>query len=140
MSSIASIIPSCNYACPQTQPWPNGAQLVISLSMQLETGGHERVSENPFSSANPIPPEYPDLAAETWFRYGANEGVHRLLAIWDKYGVKTLDVGEERQIAGADTRQFSQYLFNMRKRYEELKPRKFKSWNIYGGIVVRRTE
>lgn len=89
MSSIASIIPSCNYAYPQTQPWPNGAQLVISLSMQLETGGHERVSENPFSSANPIPPEYPDLAAETWFRYGANEGVHRLLAIWDKYGVKT---------------------------------------------------
>jgi len=58
----------------------------------------------------------------------------------DKYGVKTLGVGEERQIAGADTRQFSQYLFNMRKRYEELKPRKFKSWNIYGGIVVRRTE
>lgn len=89
MKTTAAIIPSKNYTEPQTKPWPNGAQLVISLSMQLETGGHERMSENPFSRANPIPPEYPDLAAETWFRYGANEGIYRLLELWDRYDVKT---------------------------------------------------
>jgi peptidoglycan/xylan/chitin deacetylase (PgdA/CDA1 family) len=88
-TNVAAIIPSKNYAKPKTKPWRNGVRLVVSFSMQLETGGHERVSENPFSLANPIPPEYPDLAAETWFRYGVNEGVHRLLEIWDKYKIKT---------------------------------------------------
>ena len=50
--------------------WPNDAQLVISFSMQFETGGQPEGAESPFSG-NPLPKGNPDLPAESWFRYGA---------------------------------------------------------------------
>ncbi|WP_342328108.1 polysaccharide deacetylase family protein [Pedobacter sp. FW305-3-2-15-E-R2A2] len=67
--------------------WPNGAQLVISVSMQFETGGQPEGAESPFSG-NPLPKGNPDLAAESWYRYGATEGIYRMLDLWKKYDIK----------------------------------------------------
>lgn len=79
----------------QTPPWPDGSRLVISISMQFETGGQPAGAESPFS-ALPLPANVPDLPAESWFRYGAAEGVYRMLDLWDKYGIKVTSpmVGE----------------------------------------------
>ena len=67
--------------------WPNGAQLVISVSMQFEAGGQPEGAESPFSGS-PLPKENPDLPAESWYRYGGIEGVHRMLDVWKKYDIK----------------------------------------------------
>lgn len=72
---------------PGAKRWPNGARLVVSISMQFETGGQRPGAESPFSG-NPLPKGSPDLPAESWFRYGANEGIPRMLALWKKHGVK----------------------------------------------------
>lgn len=75
--------------------WPNGARLVVSFSMQFETGGQPEGAESPFSG-NPLPKGNPDLPAESWFRYGAKEGVYRMLRLWDKHNIKVTShvVGE----------------------------------------------
>lgn len=68
--------------------WPNGARLVLSISMQFEAGGEPAEgADSPFSG-NPLPAGTPDLPAQTWFQYGYREGVPRLLDLWDKHGVK----------------------------------------------------
>ncbi|QTE21696.1 polysaccharide deacetylase family protein [Polaribacter cellanae] len=66
--------------------WPNGAQLVISVSMQFETGGQPEGAESPFSG-NPLPKGNPDMPAESWFRYGAKEGIYRMLDLWKKHNI-----------------------------------------------------
>lgn len=75
--------------------WPNGAQLVISFSMQFETGGQPEGAESPFSG-NSLPKGNPDLPAESWFRYGAREGMWRMMDLWDKHNIKVTShvVGE----------------------------------------------
>lgn len=81
------------FASPTT--WPNGARLVISISMQMESGGQPPGAESPFSGA-PLAKEYPDLPAESWYRYGYKEGIERMLDLWDKYNIKVTSfmVGE----------------------------------------------
>ncbi len=74
-------------AATSGKQWPNGARLVISISMQFEAGGQSAGAESPFSG-KPLPKGTPDLPAESWFRYGANEGVERMLNLWDKHDVK----------------------------------------------------
>ncbi len=75
--------------------WPNDARLVVSFSMQFETGGQPEGAESPFSG-NPLPKGNPDLPAESWFRYGAKEGVYRMLELWKKHDIKVTShvVGE----------------------------------------------
>jgi peptidoglycan/xylan/chitin deacetylase (PgdA/CDA1 family) len=75
--------------------WPNEAQLVISVSMQFETGGQPEGAESPFSGS-PLPKGQPDLPAESWFRYGANEGMNRMMDVWKKHNIKVTShvVGE----------------------------------------------
>ena len=43
-----------NEAINTEKHWPNDAQLVISVSMQFETGGQPEGAESPFSG-NPLP-------------------------------------------------------------------------------------
>ncbi len=67
--------------------WPNGARLAISIALQFEAGGQ------PISGAGGLIPEpikkgYPDLATNSYFDYGVQEGIPRLLDLFDKYGVK----------------------------------------------------
>ena len=66
--------------------WPNGAQLVISISMQFETGGQPPGAESPFPST--LPKGQIDIPAESWFRYGAEEGIYRMLELWKKHNIK----------------------------------------------------
>jgi hypothetical protein len=66
--------------------WPNKARLVISLSMQFETGAQpERGASSPFP---PLDSKYPDLPAQKWYDYGFKEGIPRMLDLWDRVGVK----------------------------------------------------
>lgn len=66
--------------------WPDNARLVISISMQFETGAQpERGAESPFPY---LDPKYPDLPAQRWYDYGYKEGLPRLLDMWDRVGVK----------------------------------------------------
>ena len=66
--------------------WPNGARLVVSVSMQFESG-----AQSEHNNGSPFPPmdnKLPDLPARTWFEYGVREGIPRMLDLWDKHGVK----------------------------------------------------
>lgn len=75
--------------------WPNKARLVVSFSMQFETGGQSKDAESPFSG-NPLPKNSINLPAESWFRYGAKEGIYRMLELWKKQDIKVTShiVGE----------------------------------------------
>jgi peptidoglycan/xylan/chitin deacetylase (PgdA/CDA1 family) len=67
--------------------WPNGAQLVVSISMQFEAGGQPADAESPFPKLA-LKKNEKDLPAETWFNYGYKEGIPRLLNLWDKHQIK----------------------------------------------------
>lgn len=82
-----SIVKQSDEVSKTSSHWKNGAQLVISVSMQFETGGQPEGAESPFSG-NPLPKGNPDLPAESWYRYGATEGVYRMLDLWKKYDIK----------------------------------------------------
>jgi peptidoglycan/xylan/chitin deacetylase (PgdA/CDA1 family) len=65
--------------------WPDGIRLVISVSMQFESGAQsEHNNGSPFPS---LSEDVPDLPARTWFEYGAREGIPRLLDLWDRHQV-----------------------------------------------------
>jgi len=66
--------------------WPNGARLVVSVSMQFEAGAQpERGAESPFPI---IDTKYPDLPAAKWYDYGFKEGIPRMLDMFDRVGVR----------------------------------------------------
>jgi hypothetical protein len=66
--------------------WPNGARLVISISMQMEAGAQPQSgAESPLPK---IDPKYPDIAATKWYEYGFKEGPPRLLDMLDHRNVK----------------------------------------------------
>src|SRR5260370_28457070 len=62
--------------------WPDGARLVVSVSMQMEAGAQPRSgAESPMPG---IDPKYPDLAESKWYDYGYKEGLPRLLDAFDR--------------------------------------------------------
>src|SRR6266851_2007089 len=66
--------------------WPNGARLVISISMQMEAGAQpESGAESPLPK---IDSKYPDVAATKWYEYGFKEGLPRLLDMFDRRSIK----------------------------------------------------
>lgn len=65
--------------------WPGGARLAISVSLQFEAGAQpERGASSPFP---PIDVKYPDLPAASWYAYGVNEGIPRLLEMFSRRGI-----------------------------------------------------
>src|SRR5271154_1295378 len=71
----------------QTQFWPDGARLAVSLSLMFEGGGQ------PISGAggvipDPIEKGVPDLPTNAFFAYGHYEGIPRTLDLMDKHGIK----------------------------------------------------
>ena len=66
--------------------WPEGARLVISISMQFEAGAQpESGASSPFPV---IDPQYPDLPAVKWYEYGYKEGIPRLLDVFGRRKVR----------------------------------------------------
>lgn len=66
--------------------WPQGIRLVVSFSMQFETGAQpERAPYSPFHEMDA---ETPNPATLKWFEYGAKEGLPRLLDLWDRKKIK----------------------------------------------------
>lgn len=53
--------------------------------MQFEAGAQPAGAEGPFPK---LDPQYPDTIGPSWYQYGMNEGVPRLLNLWDKHGIK----------------------------------------------------
>jgi peptidoglycan/xylan/chitin deacetylase (PgdA/CDA1 family) len=73
-----------------TQPqefWPDGARLAVTVSMQFEAGG-QPVSGADGPITEPILPGFPDLGQNSYYEYGAREGVPRILDLMDKHGIK----------------------------------------------------
>ncbi|MGJ8627284.1 MAG: polysaccharide deacetylase family protein [Sulfitobacter sp.] len=69
--------------------WPDGARLVISISMQFEAGGEAPYGPGgPFSGFIDMDPAYPDFPTKSWYRYGYVEGLQRMLDLWDKHNIK----------------------------------------------------
>ncbi len=72
-------------AAPST--WPHGARLAVSFSLMFEAGGQ------PISGAggvipDPIQQGLPDLPTNAFFDYGVNEGIPRILDLFDKHKIK----------------------------------------------------
>jgi peptidoglycan/xylan/chitin deacetylase (PgdA/CDA1 family) len=66
--------------------WPDGARLVVSISMQMEAGAQPlRGAESPVPK---LDPKYPDLPTTKWYEYGFKEGLPRLLDMFDRRKIK----------------------------------------------------
>jgi peptidoglycan/xylan/chitin deacetylase (PgdA/CDA1 family) len=85
--------PGPTQAAPQPGPagatnafWPNGARIAVSASLMLEAGGQNLYRSD--ALFGPMPDGYLDLPTNSWFEYGAVEGIPRLLDLFDKHGVK----------------------------------------------------
>ncbi len=71
---------------PQPAFWPDGARLVVSLSLQMEAGSQpDRGASGPWGV---LDPKYADLPTEKWYEYGFKEGIPRLLEMYDRHKVK----------------------------------------------------
>jgi len=66
--------------------WPNGARIAVSASLMLEAGGQNLHRSD--ALYGPMPEGYLDLPTNTWFEYGAVEGIPRLLDLFERHGVK----------------------------------------------------
>jgi peptidoglycan/xylan/chitin deacetylase (PgdA/CDA1 family) len=66
--------------------WPNGARIAVSASLMLEAGGQNLYRSD--ALFGPMPDGYLDLPTNSWFEYGAVEGIPRLLDLFDNHGVK----------------------------------------------------
>ena len=67
--------------------WPNGARLCISVAMQFEAGG-QPISGAGGPITEPIETGYPDLGTNGFFEYGIDEGMPRMLDLFDKHDIK----------------------------------------------------
>jgi peptidoglycan/xylan/chitin deacetylase (PgdA/CDA1 family) len=66
--------------------WPDGARLVISVSMQFEAGAQP--ARAPYSPFAEMDPETPNLPTGKWFEYGIKEGIPRLLDLWERKKIR----------------------------------------------------
>ncbi len=84
--------------------WPGGERLVISISMQFEAGAQGATAEGPFP---PMEPGFVDTITPSWYAYGMNEGIPRLLELWRRHGIKVTShmVGKAAELAPALARQ-----------------------------------
>ena len=64
--------------------WPDGARLAVSVSMQFEAGG-QPISGASGPITEPILDGFPDLGQNTFYEYGAREGVPRILDLLDQH-------------------------------------------------------
>src|SRR6202012_3284042 len=80
---------------PAATFWPNGARLAIAVSMVIETGA----DPDP-SVTGPGGKENKDLYAATGVQYAANEGIPRMLDMFDRRRIKmtTMICGQSAEL------------------------------------------
>src|SRR5882762_3231380 len=66
--------------------WPGSARLAVTVSMQFEAGG-QPISGAGGPITEPILPGFPDLGQNSFYEYGAREGVPRILDLLDKHHI-----------------------------------------------------
>jgi peptidoglycan/xylan/chitin deacetylase (PgdA/CDA1 family) len=71
----------------QHEFWPDGARLAVSVSVQFEAGG-QPISGASGPITEPILDGFPDLGQNTFYEYGAREGVPRILDLLDQHQIK----------------------------------------------------
>lgn len=67
--------------------WPGGAQLAVTVSLQFEVGG-QPISGASGPITEPVLDGFPDLGQNSFYEYGAREGVPRLLDLFDRHDIK----------------------------------------------------
>jgi peptidoglycan/xylan/chitin deacetylase (PgdA/CDA1 family) len=66
--------------------WPDGARMVIAISLQMEAGAQpDRGAPSPWGA---LDVKYPDLPGDKWYEYGIKEGIPRLLDVYDRRKIK----------------------------------------------------
>src|SRR5882724_9371810 len=86
VASAAGQSVSESRASNASQFWPNGARMVVSVSLQMEAGAQPASgAESPMPK---IDSKYPDLPAGKWYDYGFKEGLPRRLHILDRRQVR----------------------------------------------------
>jgi peptidoglycan/xylan/chitin deacetylase (PgdA/CDA1 family) len=69
--------------------WPDGARLVISISMQFEAGGEPASGAPSPLDGFQMKPGFADYPTTTWYQYGVREGLPRLLDLFSALNIKT---------------------------------------------------
>jgi len=66
--------------------WPDNAQIAVTTSLMFEAGSQDlHKTFGPFPVAQEG--DFPDLFTNSWFDYAANEGIPRVLDLFDRHGV-----------------------------------------------------
>ena len=81
---------------PHRKPlkWPNGAQVALILTFNLETWDLTKDTDKPYYAGGPailpdvLPGNTPDFPNFTWREYGQRVGLWRLIDLFDELGVK----------------------------------------------------
>lgn len=74
--------------------WPGGARVAVSLVLNYEEGSERSFAfgdgrnEGLGEVSRAVDPGHRDLATESVYEYGSRAGVHRLLRLFDRYGVR----------------------------------------------------
>lgn len=66
--------------------WPNGARLAVTVSTQFEAGG-QPISGAGGPITEPILEGFPDLGQNSFYEYGAREGMPRILDLLDEHSI-----------------------------------------------------
>lgn len=64
--------------------WPDGARLVITLSLTFEAGGEPDRKIPGSLQSFPFDDRHPDLPTVSWYDHGVREGIPRLLDLFDR--------------------------------------------------------
>lgn len=69
------------------QFWPSGARLAVTVSAQFEAGG-QPISGAPGPISEPVIDGFPDLGQNSFYDYGAREGMPRILDLLDRHDIR----------------------------------------------------
>ncbi len=86
LERLSKALPGKAWSRASREFWPDGAKLVIAISLQFEAG-----AEPDPACAGPFPPsnrEHTNPALTSWYEYGFKEGVPRLLEVFQRRRVR----------------------------------------------------